>query len=58
MRPPILVGELELTEPISDVRLPVRDDGRTYNGVRLLVRMQRMPVGYVSLSGTLSTLPL
>ena len=49
MRPPILVGELELTEPISDVRLPVRDDGRTYNGVRLLVRMQRMPIGYVSL---------
>jgi GT2 family glycosyltransferase len=45
-----LVGDLELTEPINDMRLPVRDDGVAYNGVRLLVRLQRMPIGYVSLS--------
>jgi GT2 family glycosyltransferase len=50
MRAPIFVGELELTEPISDVHLPTREDGAAYNGVRLLVRMQRMPVGYVFLS--------
>ena len=50
MRAPILVGELELTEPISDVHLPARDNGVTYNGVRLLVRLQRMPIGYVSLT--------
>lgn len=45
-----MVGDLELTEPINDMRLPVRDDGVAYNGVRLLVRLQRMPIGYVSLS--------
>jgi GT2 family glycosyltransferase len=50
MRAPILVGELELTEPVSDVALPARDDGLAYNGVRLLVRMQHVPVGYVFLS--------
>jgi GT2 family glycosyltransferase len=49
-RPPILVGDLELTEPINDLRLPAREDGAAYNGVRLLVRLQRMPIGYVSLS--------
>ena len=50
MRPPILVGDLELTEPINDMFLPARDDGVAYNGVRLLVRLQNMPIGYVSLS--------
>ena len=50
MRAPILVGELELTEPINDVHLPARDNGVAYNGVRLLVRLQRMPIGYVSLT--------
>lgn len=49
MRTPILVGELEVTEPINDMRLPARDDGMAYKGVRLLVRMQRIPIGYVSL---------
>jgi GT2 family glycosyltransferase len=47
MRAPILIGELELTEPITDIQLPERGDGPAYNGVQLLVRMQRMPVGYV-----------
>jgi cellulose synthase/poly-beta-1,6-N-acetylglucosamine synthase-like glycosyltransferase len=50
MKVPILVGELELTEPISGVGLPPRDDGQAWGGARLLVRMQRMPVGYVCLS--------
>jgi GT2 family glycosyltransferase len=50
MRTPILVAELELTEPINDVRLPARDDGVPYNGARLLVRLQRRPIGYVLLS--------
>jgi GT2 family glycosyltransferase len=50
MKAPILVGELELTEPINDMSLTARKDGIAYNGVRLLVRMQRMPVGYVFLS--------
>jgi GT2 family glycosyltransferase len=50
VEPPILVGELELTEPIGDVKLPLRDDGTSYKGARLLVRMQHLPVGYVCLS--------
>ena len=45
MQAPILIGELELTEPITDIQLPERDDGAAYKGVQLLVRMQRMPVG-------------
>lgn len=47
MKAPIFISELELTEPISGIELPAREDGQAYNGVRLLVRMQRIPVGYV-----------
>jgi GT2 family glycosyltransferase len=50
MKVPILVGELELTEPITGLSLPPRGDGQAWGGARLLVRMQRMPVGYVYLS--------
>ena len=50
MQAPILIGELELTEPISGIQLPERADGAAYNGVQLLVRMQRIPVGYVFLT--------
>jgi GT2 family glycosyltransferase len=50
MKVPVLVGELELTEPIGGVGLPPRDDGQPWRGVRLLVRMQHMPVGYACLS--------
>jgi GT2 family glycosyltransferase len=50
MQAPILIGELELTEPIAGIQLPVRGDGATYNGVQLLVRVQRIPVGYVFLA--------
>jgi GT2 family glycosyltransferase len=50
MQAPILIGELELTKPITDVQLPEREDGAAYNGVQLLVRAQRMPVGYVLLA--------
>lgn len=46
---PIFISELEITEPISSISLPVRQDGRSYTGVRLLVRIQRLPVGYVFL---------
>jgi len=47
MQAPILIGELELTEPITGIELPVREDGAAYQGVQLLVRAQHMPVGYV-----------
>jgi cellulose synthase/poly-beta-1,6-N-acetylglucosamine synthase-like glycosyltransferase len=50
METPVLVGELELTDRITDISLPVRADGERYQGVRLLVRMQRIPVGYASIS--------
>ena len=50
MQAPISIGELELTEPITGIQLPVRADGAAYNGVQLLVRMQRIPVGYAFLS--------
>lgn len=50
MQAPILIGELELTEPIADIQLPARADGTAYNGVQLLVRMQRIPVGYIFLA--------
>jgi O-antigen biosynthesis protein len=50
MKAPIFIGELELTEPIKDIRLPGREDGLAYNGVQLLVRMQDTPVGYAFLA--------
>lgn len=50
MQAPIAIGEIELTEPIADIQLPTRADGVTYNGVQLLVKMQRIPVGYVHLT--------
>lgn len=49
MKAPIFIGDLELTAPISDIKLPVRDDGTSYNGVFLLVKLQRTPVGYAFL---------
>lgn len=49
MRAPVLIRELELTEPIAEIRPPVRDSGIGYNGVLLMVRVQHIPVGYVSL---------
>jgi len=52
MQAPILIGELELTEPIADIDLPARGDGTAYNGVQLLARMQQIPVGYVVLAPT------
>ena len=50
MQAPILIGEIELTEPIADIQLPAREDGVAYNGIQLLVRMQHIPVGYVLLA--------
>jgi GT2 family glycosyltransferase len=49
MKAPIFIGELELTKPITGISLPAREDGLVYNGVRLLVRMQHIPVGYAFL---------
>src|SRR5690348_16018799 len=49
MEAPIFIGELELTEPISGITLPLRADGLAYTGARLLVRMRHIPVGYAFL---------
>jgi len=47
---PIFVHELELTAPIVEISLPDRTDGQPYNGVYLLARLQRVPIGYAYLS--------
>jgi GT2 family glycosyltransferase len=44
---PIFIGELELSAPITGLRLPVHSSGDHYKGARLLVRIQHIPVGYV-----------
>jgi GT2 family glycosyltransferase len=49
MKPPIRIGELELSEPIRDIELPDGPDGTPYTEVRLLVRLHRAPVGHVHL---------
>ena len=50
MRPPILVGELELASSFRAIELPARDDGDPYTAVRLLVRIHREPGGYAFLA--------
>lgn len=50
MEAPIAIGELELTEPITDIALHPRADGILYTAVRLLVRVQQVPMGYVHLA--------
>lgn len=50
MRAPIFISDLEITEAIKGISLPSRQDGSSYNGVRLLVRMQHMPIGYAYLA--------
>jgi GT2 family glycosyltransferase len=47
---PILIGELEITRPISGIDLPERPDSQPYTGVQLLVRLRHVPVGYVLLA--------
>jgi glycosyltransferase involved in cell wall biosynthesis len=49
MEAPIFITELELTAPIAGITLPERADGHRYTGVWLLVRLQRVPVGYAFL---------
>jgi glycosyltransferase involved in cell wall biosynthesis len=49
MEAPIFIDELELTAPIADILLPERTDGMAYSGVYLLVKLQRIPVGYAFL---------
>lgn len=46
---PIFIGELEITQPITSIDLPVRQDARAYKAIQLLVRMQHLPIGYVLL---------
>ncbi|TVZ07110.1 glycosyltransferase [Trebonia kvetii] len=50
MEAPILIGQLELTAPITDIQLPPREDGQVYTAVQLLVRMEHIPVGHVLLT--------
>ncbi|MGH3168908.1 MAG: hypothetical protein ACRDN0_23880, partial [Trebonia sp.] len=49
MHAPILIGELEITEPIPGLSFPERADGQEYTGALLLVRFRRIPVGYAFL---------
>lgn len=49
MQAPIFIAELELTEQIIGVTLPERHADLPYKGVYLLVRLQRVPVGYALL---------
>jgi GT2 family glycosyltransferase len=50
MKAPIYIAELEISEAIKDLRLPIRSDDLAYNGVQLLVRMEGIPVGYALLT--------
>lgn len=50
MEAPIHLSQLELTEPITDIQLPLREDSKSYNAVQLLVSMQHIPVGHVLLT--------
>jgi GT2 family glycosyltransferase len=50
MKTPVYIGELEISEPIADLSLPIRTDGAVYDGALLLVRMGRIPVGHVFLA--------
>ena len=45
MKAPILITELEVTEPIDSITLPTRDDGLAYNGVRPLCTDAACPCG-------------
>lgn len=49
MNAPVFIRELELTEPVDDLELPLGPDGAAYRGARLLVRLQHAPVGEVQL---------
>jgi GT2 family glycosyltransferase len=49
MEAPIFIGSVELTEPVSGLETPARPDGAAWTQVRLLVRMQGIPVGYAFL---------
>ncbi|HTU75318.1 MAG TPA: glycosyltransferase [Trebonia sp.] len=53
MEAPILIGELEITQPIPGIELPERTDGLAYTGVELLVRLGRVPVGYAMIEPAL-----
>jgi GT2 family glycosyltransferase len=50
MQAPIFIDQLELSEPITDIQLPMCSSGDPYKGVRILVRVQHIPVGYVDIA--------
>ncbi len=43
----VLVGQLELAEPICDLTVPARD-GLSYSATRLLVRLHGQPLGFMT----------
>jgi GT2 family glycosyltransferase len=52
VKTPIWVTELELTRAIDDFELPIRADGKAYQGIRVLVRLNHIPLGYAELTPT------
>jgi GT2 family glycosyltransferase len=48
-RDPLLIGEVELSEPIEIVDVQRRDGGAAYDRARLLVRVHGHPLGFVEL---------
>jgi GT2 family glycosyltransferase len=50
MQAPVFIGELEISESLTRIFLPAREDGPAYSGALLLVKMGRIPVGYAFLT--------
>src|SRR5215218_1333526 len=44
---PTWVTEVDLAEPLRELRAPARDDGRSFADVRVLVRLHGEPLGFV-----------
>jgi glycosyltransferase involved in cell wall biosynthesis len=53
MKAPIWVSQLELTEPVPSLDVPLTSpDGDAYTGARVLVRLDHLPIGYVEIEST------
>jgi GT2 family glycosyltransferase len=50
MQAPVYIGELEISESLAGICLPAREGGAAYTGALLLVKVQRIPVGYAFLT--------
>jgi GT2 family glycosyltransferase len=50
MKAPVYIGELEISEPLTDISLSTRTDSVAFDGALLLVRLGRIPVGYAFLT--------